>query len=203
MLVAPKLLKKALLEKIEREIRAGSEDRPGLIRFKINALEDAEVIQALYRASQEGVKIELLVRDISRLRPGVPGLSEKIRVVSIVGRFLEHARIYYFANGGDEEYFIGSADAMKRNLENRVEVLVPVENQQLCEELGRIFDTHWTDRANAWELQADGNYRRIDEAAPLEESAQEQLVAGASRRYQEANRLRRRKVSPVPLRTLD
>lgn len=203
LLVAPKLLKKALLEKIEREIEVGDDERPGLIRFKINALEDAEVIQALYRASQAGVQVELLVRDICRLRPGVPGLSENIRVVSIVGRFLEHARIYYFGNGGNEEYFIGSADAMKRNLENRVEVLVPVENSQLREELHRILNIHLQDRANAWELQADGSYRRVDGVAPLAESSQEQLIVKATRRYQEANRLRRRKVAPVPLRTLD
>src|SRR5262249_10939339 len=118
LLPAPTLLKKALLGKIAREIAVHSPASPGLIRFKMNALEDADITRALYLASRAGVRVELIVRDTCRLRPGIAGLSETVRVVSIVGRFLEHGRVYYFRNGGDEEYFIGSADCMKRNLES-------------------------------------------------------------------------------------
>src|SRR5204862_3507840 len=109
-------------------------------RFKMNALEDVDITRALYRAAQAGVRIELIVRDTCRLRPGVPGLSENVRVVSIVGRFLEHSRVYYFRNGGDEEYFIGSADCMKRNLESRVAVVVPVEDPTLRLQLREMLD---------------------------------------------------------------
>jgi polyphosphate kinase len=119
-------MKKALLAKIDREIALQQANTPGLIRFKTNALEDPDVVEALYRASRAGVRVELLVRDTCRLRPGIPGLSENISVISIVGRFLEHARIYCFRNGGDEEFFIGSADLMTRNLESRVETVAPV-----------------------------------------------------------------------------
>ena len=111
----------------------------------MNALEDSDIVEALYRASQAGVRVELIVRDTCRLRPGLPGLSETVTVVSIVGRFLEHARIYYFRNGGDEEYFIGSADLMKRNLESRVEVVTPVEDPALRDEL-RVHPGHPAER---------------------------------------------------------
>ena len=135
ILPAPTVLKRALLARIEREIKASSAASPGLIQFKMNALEDVDITRALYRASQAGVKVDLIVRDTCRLRPGIQGLSETVRVVSIVGRFLEHGRIYYFRNGGAEDYFIGSADCMKRNLESRVEVVAPVEDPQLRKEL--------------------------------------------------------------------
>ncbi|HSM61274.1 MAG TPA: polyphosphate kinase 1, partial [Longimicrobiales bacterium] len=115
ILPAPKILKPAILSRIEREIERHREDGGGRIQLKLNALEDADVTRALYVASQAGVKVDLIARDTCRLRPGIPGLSENVRVVSIVGRFLEHGRIYYFRNGGAEEYFIGSADAMRRN----------------------------------------------------------------------------------------
>jgi polyphosphate kinase len=128
LLPAPKVLKPALLKRIERETQKHSAKSPGLIQFKMNALEDKDVTQALYRAAQAGVQVDLIVRDTCRLRPGIPGLSDNARVIGIVGRFLEHTRIFYFRNGGDEEYFIGSADCMKRNLESRVEVVTPVDN---------------------------------------------------------------------------
>jgi len=118
------MLKKALLTKIERERKLHTPEQPGRIQFKMNALEDVDIVRALYEAAREGVGIDLIVRDTCRFRPGLEGLSETARVVGIVGRFLEHTRIYYFQNGGDEEYFIGSADCMKRNLESRVEVVV-------------------------------------------------------------------------------
>src|SRR5208282_3651768 len=115
ILPAPYALKKALLDRIDREAKLNSAASPGLIQMKMNALEDVDITRALYQASRAGVKVELIVRDTCRLRPGIPGVSENIRVVSIVGRFLEHGRIYYFRNGGAEEYLIGSADCMKRN----------------------------------------------------------------------------------------
>ncbi|HHD56284.1 MAG TPA: polyphosphate kinase 1, partial [Desulfobulbaceae bacterium] len=123
LLPSPKILKKGLLSRIDREIAYQAKGKGGLIQFKTNALEDREITRALYKASQAGVHVDLIVRDTCRLRPGIEGLSENIRIISIVGRFLEHSRIYYFKNNGDEEYFIGSADIMKRNLEDRVEVV--------------------------------------------------------------------------------
>lgn len=194
LLPAPKVLKKALIEKIEREAALHKAKSAGLIRMKMNALEDVDIVRALYRASHAGVKIELVVRDTCRLRPGLPGISDNVRVVSIVGRFLEHARIYYFRNGDDEEYFIGSADAMKRNLEDRVEVLVPVDDQDLREELQRIFDLQLGDRRCAWEMQPDGSYRQRQPGAGEEKrGCQERLIEIAERESREAGRLKKRK----------
>ena len=158
ILVAPKTLKKALLEKINREIAHQSSSADGHIQFKANALEDADITKALYRASQAAVKVDLIVRDTCRLRPGIPGLSDNVRVVSIVGRFLEHTRIYYFRNGGDEEYYIGSADLMKRNLEGRVEVLAPVEDAESRQDLRLLLDAQLSDRRSGWDMQSDGTY---------------------------------------------
>ena len=158
LLTAPLFLKKALLAKIERESTIHKQSGGGRIQFKINALEDGDIVKALYQASQSGVLIDLIVRDTCRLRPGIAGVSENIRVISIVGRFLEHSRIYYFRNGGEEEYFISSADAMKRNLEARVEVLCPVDTPALASEIRFILDVHLQDRRSAWEMQGDGSY---------------------------------------------
>ncbi len=160
ILAAPYTLKKALLAKIDREIDKHSNDKPGLIQFKTNALEDREITRALYRAGQVGVKVDLIVRDSCRLRPSIPGLSENIRVVSIVGRFLEHSRIYYFRNGGDEEYYIGSADLMKRNLDARVEVVAPVDDPELRENLRLMINVQLADRRSAWDMDANGAYRQ-------------------------------------------
>jgi polyphosphate kinase len=157
ILPGPARLKRALLDRIEREMVFGS---AGLLQFKMNALEDVDVTRALYRASEAGVRIELVIRDTCRLRPGLPGLSESVRVVSIVGRFLEHSRIYYFRNGGAEEYFIGSADSMKRNLQSRVEVLVPIEDQAARVRLRAILDLQLAPNRNAWVMQPDGTYVR-------------------------------------------
>lgn len=172
LIPAPRLLKKALISRIERETALHQEKGDGLIQFKMNALEDGEIVKALYRASLAGVKIDLMVRDTCRLRPGIAGLSETVRVVSIVGRFLEHSRIYYFRNGGVEEYFISSADAMKRNLEARVEVLCPVESPLLAKELRTVFETHLNDKRSAWDMQPDGSYlqRMPQETDPVEGS---------------------------------
>jgi polyphosphate kinase len=131
----------------------------------MNSLGDAEFIKALYRASQAGVKIDLIVRGICCLRPGVPGVSENIRVASIVGRFLEHGRVYYFNNAGHPEIYIGSADLLRRNLDNRVEVLFPIHDRALQERIyERILCVQLKDTANAWEQHSDGSYTRIKPA---------------------------------------
>jgi polyphosphate kinase len=158
LLPAPKVLKTALLARIEREIKHHTIESPGLIQFKVNALEDADITKALYRACQAGVQVDLIVRDSCRFLPGIPGVSENATVISVVGRFLEHARIYYFKNNGDEEYLIGSADAMQRNLESRVEVVAPVKAPKLREELRFILDTQLNDYRQAWEMRVDGTY---------------------------------------------
>jgi polyphosphate kinase len=192
LLPAPVALKKALLAKIEREMKMGS---AGLIQFKMNALEDVQVTRALYRASQAGVKIHLIVRDTSRLRPGVPGLSDSIRLISIVGRFLEHGRIYYFRNGGAEEYFIGSADCMKRNLESRVEVLTPIDDPAERKDLRMILDTQLNTRRGAWELHADGSYTPLAPADDTSPTAQELLTEYADKKLSVSERQRRRKIA--------
>ncbi len=195
LLPAPKILKPALLSKIDREIDKSTDENPGLIRIKTNALEDVEVARALYRASMAGVKVELIVRDSCRIRPGVPGLSENISVVSIVGRFLEHARVYYFQNGGDEEYFIGSADCMKRNLDSRVETLVSVEEPALREEIRTSIERQLNDQRSAWDLQPDGSYVQRRPSRRKQAGCQEQMIEWAELQLKEATRLKRRRPS--------
>ncbi len=187
ILPAPAILKNALLERIDREIGLSSPAAPGLIQMKMNALEDVDITRALYRAARAGVKIDLIVRDTCRLRPGIPGLSESVRVVSIVGRFLEHGRVYYFRNGGAEEYFIGSADCMTRNLESRVEVVAPVEDPLLRRELRVVLDAQLKPNRCQWEMQSDGSYinRGTGDSAP---SCQQYLIDFADK-----NRLRKKR----------
>ena len=194
LLPAPKILKKALLEKIQREIVLHGEKQSGHIQFKMNALEDADITRALYQASMSGVRVDLIVRDTCRLRPGLPGLSENVRVISIVGQFLEHARLFYFRNGGKEEFLIGSADAMQRNLEHRVEVVVPVEDPVLRQDLRAFLDIQWNDRRSAWEMQADGSYLQR-RPAPGEEArtCHQLLVELAEKRNKDVTRLKKRK----------
>jgi polyphosphate kinase len=164
LITAPLDMKEALIARIAREIRLQSRDMPGLIQLKTNALEDKEITKALYQASRAGVHVDLIVRDTCRLRPGIPGLSENIRVISIVGRFLEHSRIYFFRNGGDEEYYIGSADCMGRNLTGRVETIAPIEEPSLMAELRIHLDLQLADCRSAWEMQPDGSYvQRVPE----------------------------------------
>ena len=158
ILAAPYTLKKSLLKKIEREQLLHSEETPSLIQFKMNALEDVDITRALYKAAQAGVKIDLIVRDTCRMIPGIPGISEHVRIISVAGRFLEHARIYFFHNGGNEEYYIGSADLMKRNLESRVEVVAPVEDVKLRQELRLILDVQLSSKKHVWIMQPDGSY---------------------------------------------
>ncbi len=190
LLPAPKLLKPALLKKIRREIRRVSEGKKGLIQIKTNALEDVDITRALYEASQAGVHVDLIVRDSCRLRPGVKGLSDNIRVISVVGRFLEHSRIYYFHNGGKDEYYIGSADCMTRNLVSRVEVLTPVEPERLQAELRTILDVLLDDQRSAWDMQPDGSY--VQRGGKASDGAHQQMIKWAEARFAEANRLRRR-----------
>ena len=159
LLVAPLGLRKGIIERIEREIALHLEHGHGHLIFKMNALVDPQVIHALYRASQAGVRIDLLVRGICCLRPGVEGISETIRVRSLVGRFLEHSRVYYFRNGGDGEILLGSADMMQRNLDHRVETLFPIEDSVLREAiLERLLKSELADTVNARELMSDGSY---------------------------------------------
>ncbi len=186
ILPAPKHLKKALLAKIQREIDGHSDRSPGLIRLKTNALEDADIVRALYRASQAGVKVDLIVRDTCRLRPGIPGLSENVRVVGVVGRFLEHARIYYFQNGGDEEYYIGSADLMKRNLESRVEVVIQITADDLREQLRKFLDTQLSDHRSVWEMQPDGKYIQRTPKGPEKRGCQTIMIEMAGERVRHA-----------------
>jgi polyphosphate kinase len=160
LLVAPINMRSRFLELIRREIEHRRAGRGGHIIAKMNSLEDREIVEALYEASAAGVEMDLVVRGICRLRPGLPGQSETIRVVSIIGRFLEHARIFYFANAGRPDYFIGSADWMSRNLDYRVEAIVPVEDARLQEELKAILDVQLADNVKAWDLRADGSYHR-------------------------------------------
>lgn len=200
LLPAPKLLKKSLLSKVDREVAAHSPENPGLIQFKMNALEDADITEALYRASQAGVQVYLIIRDSCRLRPGVAGLSENIRVISIVGRFLEHARLYYFRNGGSEEYFLASADAMKRNLEYRIEVLVPVESEELRKELRTMLDLQLNDRRSAWDMQPDGSYQqRVTGEGNDARGSHEILIDRAEKRQKAGITLKKKKIAAVKL----
>jgi polyphosphate kinase len=160
LLVAPSNMRVRFLELIEREAAHARAGRPARIVGKMNALVDAETIQALYRASQDGVEIDLIVRGICCLRPGLEGISERIRVVSIIGRFLEHTRIWYFANDGEEEYYIGSADWMPRNFDRRVEAAAPIDDVALHARLRCLLDTYLEDNRQSWDLAPDGTWRQ-------------------------------------------
>jgi len=160
LLVAPINMKRRFLELIAREIEHQHAGRGGYVTAKMNGLEDVDVVEALYEASAAGVEMDLVVRGICRLRPGIPGQSGTIRVRSIVGRFLEHARVFYFHNGGEPEFYLGSADWMRRNLEFRVETVVPVEDAALQAEIKAILDLQLADNVQAWELNPDGTWVR-------------------------------------------
>ncbi|AFY39270.1 Polyphosphate kinase [[Leptolyngbya] sp. PCC 7376] len=158
LLIAPVTLRKRLVEMLEREMEHVKTYGSGRVVAKMNSLVDLGMIKALYRASQAGVKIDLIVRGICCLRPGVEGLSENIRVMSVIGRFLEHSRIFYFQNAGKEEMYIGSADWMTRNLSRRVEAVTPIEDPKLIGDLNEILGIMLSDNRLAWELQPDGRY---------------------------------------------
>lgn len=158
---APLGLRKKLVALIDGETQRKKQGQKAYIVAKLNSLVDPEIIEALYRASQAGVIVRLNIRGICCLRPGVPGLSENIQVISIVDRFLEHARIIYFYHGGEDAVFISSADWMPRSLDRRIELLVPIEDPASQRRLVEILDTYFRDNQNAWELQSDGRYRRL------------------------------------------
>jgi len=162
LLVAPVNMKTRIREMIAREVAHHKAGRPAQLSAKMNGLDEADICHDLYGASGEGLSIDLIVRGICTLRPGVPGLSENIRVMSVIGRFLEHSRIFYFRNGAadpiDGEFYIGSADWMSRNLLARVEAVVPVEQRNLRERLWMILQTMMQDHRQAWDMRPDGSY---------------------------------------------
>jgi polyphosphate kinase len=186
LLVAPVNLRERFVLKIRREIEHAKAGREARIVAKMNALQDSRIIDELYAASQAGVKVDLIVRGFCCLRPQVKGMSENIRVISILGRFLEHSRIYHFHNGGDEEFFIGSADWMIRNLDYRVEAVVPIEEPNLRDRLREILEILQADRNHAWELQGDGSWKR---RMPInvESDAQAELMSRAAKAAAKSN----------------
>jgi polyphosphate kinase len=188
LLVAPYGMKRRFLELIEREIELHTPEQPGRIVAKMNQLQDRDIIRALYKASEAGVKIDLIVRGFCTLRPGVPGLSENIRVLAILGRFLEHSRIYHFRHGAadplDGLFYIGSADWMYRNLQARVEAITPIERREHRAHLWRILELAMADHRQVWEMQPDGSYTRrtteeLAEDAPEAIGVQERLMQWA------------------------
>ena len=175
LLVAPLNLREQTMARIERETRHANAGRPGAIRAKMNSLVDPAIIQKLYEASQAGVEIDLVVRGACCLKPGLPGISETIRVRSIIGRLLEHSRLFWFANDGQPELFLGSADWMPRNLDRRVEAVIPLKDPKLAERLEWLLQLYANDNVSAWTLAADGTYQRQrPNDSPL--AAQEELI---------------------------
>ncbi|MPZ62604.1 MAG: RNA degradosome polyphosphate kinase [Propionibacteriales bacterium] len=184
LLVAPGSVRSGLIDRILEEVKNHRAGRTSGIRFKVNALVDEAVIDALYRASQAGVPVDIWVRGICSLKPGVPGLSETIRVRSVLGRFLEHSRIFWFANDGSPEAWIGSADLMHRNLDRRVEALVQVPSAAQVAELGKLLDLGMADSTSSWQLDQQGSWirhHRADDGTPLT-GAQEYLIEDHRRR---------------------
>ena len=191
LLQSPFTLHKGLLERIEREITHARAGHPARIVAKMNALAEPQIINALYRASMAGVKIDLIVRGICCLRPGVPGVSENIQVRSIVGRFLEHTRVYWFQNNGDTELYCASADWMDRNLFRRVEVCFPLEDKRIAKRVTRELMSYLKDNAQAWLLRSDGSYERASGREPY--SAQTQLLTEL------ATPMPKARLTPVPV----
>ena len=161
LLVAPRTIRSGLLERIHREIENKKAGKHAFVRIKLNSLLDEEFVEALYLASMAGVDVDLVVRGICALRPGIPGVSENIRVRSVLGRFLEHSRIFHFANGGDDEIYIGSADLMDRNLNRRVESLVRISRDEHKKNLIKVFDLYLASTTSGWHLLSDGNWMRV------------------------------------------
>jgi polyphosphate kinase len=184
LLVAPRSLRSGLIDRIEREIANAGAGLPAGIRFKLNSIVDEAVIDALYRASQAGVPVDVVVRGICAIRPGVPGLSENIRVRSILGRFLEHSRIFWFAGGGDPVVYIGSADMMHRNLDRRVEALLRIKDPAHLAELAELLELCMDPGTSSWHLGPDGTWRRHNtgpDGEPLRD-LQAYLIATRPRR---------------------
>jgi polyphosphate kinase len=160
LLIAPVTMRERFVEMLRREAAHARAGRRARVVAKVNALEDPEIVRELYAAARAGVEIDLIVRDICRLRPGIPGLSETVTVRSVVGRFLEHSRIFYVENGGDPEYYLGSADWMTRNLDSRVEAIAPVEDPMIRKQLGFILEVMLADNRRAWAMNVDGSYEQ-------------------------------------------
>jgi polyphosphate kinase len=159
LLVSPFNMRRRFRELIDREIEHAQSGRGGHVRIQMNGLADRRMIGALYKAAAAGVRIDMAIREICALRPGVPGLTDNVRVVSRLGRFLEHQRIFCFMNAGSPEYFIGSADWRPRNLSKRIEVVTAVRDPRHCETLNEILENYFND-PNVWELRPDGSYVR-------------------------------------------
>jgi polyphosphate kinase len=193
LFVAPESVRAGLLDHIHREIDHHQEGRPARIRFKVNSLVDEAVADALYRASQAGVRVDLWTRGICTLRPGVEGMSDNITVRSVLGRFLEHSRIFWFENGGEPQAWIGSADLMHRNLDRRVEVLVQIPSQTHVRDLGELLDLGFDDGTAAWELHSDGTWERhyLGSAGQPLLDLQAALIAKHRRRREPASAARR------------
>jgi polyphosphate kinase len=164
LIVAPKSLRSSLLEKIEREIRNSEQGLPARIRFKLNSLLDEHFVAALYKASQAGVKVEIFVRGICAIKPGMPLLSKNVSVRSFLGRFLEHSRVYHFHNAGKDEYWLGSADLMNRNLDRRIETLVRLDQQEHKKTLSHLLDLYGSEQVKRWEMDHTGAWIRIAQA---------------------------------------
>jgi polyphosphate kinase len=178
LLVAPVNMREKFLHLIQREIDHQKQGYPSYIIAKMNSLVDPEIISALYEASQVGVNIDLIIRGMCCIRPKVKGLSDRIRVISVIGRFLEHSRIFYFSNGGEEQIYIGSADWMPRNLDARVEVITPVEDPSLVKELKQILEIVLADNRQAWDLKSDGTYtQRVPKDDEPEMSSQKHFMS--------------------------
>jgi polyphosphate kinase len=181
LLIAPVTMKRRFLEMIARETETARAGQPARIVAKMNSLADTEIVRALYTASQAGVEIDLIVRGVCTLRPGIPGISERIRVISVIGRFLEHSRIFWFQNGAkdplDADFYIGSADWMYRNLESRVEAVVPIEEHVQREKLWAILQIMLQDHRQAWDMKADGTYvQRTPDDAEKQSGTQQTLM---------------------------
>jgi polyphosphate kinase len=188
LLVAPFNLRSGLIERIRAVADAAQAGREARIRIKVNSLTDVAVIEALYKASQAGARVQLVTRSICTLRPGVPGLSENIEVRSVVGRFLEHSRVFMFEAGGDTSVYLGSADLMPRNLDHRIEVVAPVEDRRSKDEISSVFDTLMADNADAWLLDAEGGWMRLLPGADRNRSTHTVLMRRAAVRAKRSAR---------------
>jgi polyphosphate kinase len=179
LLVAPYWLKNAFYAMIDREIEHAKEGKEARIIAKMNSLNHKGIIQKLYEASMAGVKIDLIVRGICCLKPGIPGISDNITVRSIVGQFLEHSRIFYFYNNGAEDIFLGSADWMNRNLERRVEIVFPVEDESLKAQVKEVLEISLADTMQARICQEDGTYHRVDRRGKVALNSQDYFIKWA------------------------
>ena len=192
LLVAPFNLRSRLIDHIRACAEAAAAGRPAWVRIKVNALTDPAIIEELYRASQAGVRVDVVARSICSLRPGVPGMSEGITVRSIAGRFLEHSRLFAFEAGDEASFLLGSADLMPRNLDHRIEVLAPVESARVRQDVNAILDSAFVDDTNTWELTADGSWARIAPTNPAQpHSHQDAMLRRATARARRRARARR------------